>query len=308
MGGHPTNVGIGSRSAGHVDTSYRQNGRIGGGVQDCRTRRADQLYGVSQDPIPDPFVEWVKTPSLTPQFDRTLPHHTTTHSNVTQNVASSLPFKYRTTLQGLVSSDHLNHWSLTSTLIHVAAWYLMRRHAITWANVDRDVWSLMASLCLDELKCRVPVNHLYSKRTSQGFGVMLASSLVDSKVYGANMGPTWDRQDPGGPHVVGPMNLAIWGPLQFFVTDISSLFHPCSSITSFSPFSRASFWIFLVGGCFRILVEYSYSQLMIQRYSTVKTPREATLWVVILLLLSHGSVKRHIIVYDACALLCVPTI
>ena len=29
------------------------------------------------------------------------------------------------------------------------------------------------------------------------------------KVYGANMGPTWGRQDPGGPHV-GPMNLAIW--------------------------------------------------------------------------------------------------
>ena len=23
------------------------------------------------------------------------------------------------------------------------------------------------------------------------------------------MGPIWDRQDPGGPHV-GPMNLAIW--------------------------------------------------------------------------------------------------
>ena len=31
----------------------------------------------------------------------------------------------------------------------------------------------------------------------------------DSKVHEANMGPTWDRQDPGGPHV-GPMNLAIW--------------------------------------------------------------------------------------------------
>ena len=29
------------------------------------------------------------------------------------------------------------------------------------------------------------------------------------KVYGANMGPTWGRQDPGGPHV-GPINLAIW--------------------------------------------------------------------------------------------------
>ena len=32
----------------------------------------------------------------------------------------------------------------------------------------------------------------------------------DCKVHGANMGPIWGRQDPGGSHV-GPMNLAIWG-------------------------------------------------------------------------------------------------
>ena len=31
----------------------------------------------------------------------------------------------------------------------------------------------------------------------------------DSKVRGANVGPIWGRQDPGGPHV-DPMNLAIW--------------------------------------------------------------------------------------------------
>ena len=31
----------------------------------------------------------------------------------------------------------------------------------------------------------------------------------DSKVHGANMGPIWDRQDPGEPHV-GPMNFVIW--------------------------------------------------------------------------------------------------
>ena len=31
----------------------------------------------------------------------------------------------------------------------------------------------------------------------------------DSKVHGANMEPTWGRQDPGGPHV-GPINFAIW--------------------------------------------------------------------------------------------------
>ena len=36
----------------------------------------------------------------------------------------------------------------------------------------------------------------------------------DSKVHGANMGPIWGRQDPGGPHV-GPMNFAIWEVMHF---------------------------------------------------------------------------------------------
>ena len=31
----------------------------------------------------------------------------------------------------------------------------------------------------------------------------------DSKVHGANMGPIWGRQDPGGPHV-DPMNFVLW--------------------------------------------------------------------------------------------------
>ena len=36
-----------------------------------------------------------------------------------------------------------------------------------------------------------------------------ALDYPDNKVYGANMGPIWGRQVPGGPHV-GPMNFAIW--------------------------------------------------------------------------------------------------
>ena len=32
----------------------------------------------------------------------------------------------------------------------------------------------------------------------------------DDKVHGAHMGPTWGRQDSGGPRV-GPMNFAIRG-------------------------------------------------------------------------------------------------
>ena len=35
-----------------------------------------------------------------------------------------------------------------------------------------------------------------------------------SKVHGANTGPIWGRQDPGGPHV-DPMNFAIWVSLNF---------------------------------------------------------------------------------------------
>ena len=35
-------------------------------------------------------------------------------------------------------------------------------------------------------------------------------NIPDSKVHGAYMGPSWGRQDPGGPHV-GHMNLVIRG-------------------------------------------------------------------------------------------------
>ena len=34
-------------------------------------------------------------------------------------------------------------------------------------------------------------------------------NIPDSKVHGANMGPIWVRQDPGGSHV-GPVNFAVW--------------------------------------------------------------------------------------------------
>ena len=38
--------------------------------------------------------------------------------------------------------------------------------------------------------------------------VSILFGFPDSKVHVANMGPTWGRQDQGGPHV-GPINLAI---------------------------------------------------------------------------------------------------
>ena len=52
-----------------------------------------------------------------------------------------------------------------------------------------------------------------------------------NKVHGANMGPTWGRQDPGGTHV-GPMNLAIWVYTQLF----SGLLTPISSYDFYQQF------------------------------------------------------------------------
>ena len=43
---------------------------------------------------------------------------------------------------------------------------------------------------------------------SMWVGAVVVNSIPDSKIHGANMGPTRGRQDPGGPHD-GPMNFAI---------------------------------------------------------------------------------------------------
>ena len=42
---------------------------------------------------------------------------------------------------------------------------------------------------------------------------LIHNEIPDSIVYWANMGPSWGRQDPAGPHV-GPMNLVIWDDLE----------------------------------------------------------------------------------------------
>ena len=52
----------------------------------------------------------------------------------------------------------------------------------------------------------------------------------DSKVHGANMGPTWGRQDPGGPHV-GRMNLAGNCEAQNFIFKICNVQNTVPSLS-----------------------------------------------------------------------------
>ena len=42
-------------------------------------------------------------------------------------------------------------------------------------------------------------------------------NIPDSKVHGANMGPTWVLLASDGPHVV-PMNIAIWDNISYFTS------------------------------------------------------------------------------------------
>ena len=54
-------------------------------------------------------------------------------------------------------------------------------------------WQITAVLAANNIICHKK-NYIYN--------------YLDSKVHGANMGPTWVLSAPEGPHV-GPMNLAI---------------------------------------------------------------------------------------------------
>ena len=61
------------------------------------------------------------------------------------------------------------------------------------------------------------------------------SNTPDIKVHGANMGPIWGRQDPGGP-LVGPMNFVIWGRI---LTRLNTT-KPQQSITIHDRVNRAN--------------------------------------------------------------------
>ena len=74
-----------------------------------------------------------------------------------------------------------------------------RRHAIIWTNAG----ILLIGPSETDFNEILIKNHTFS------FKKIYLKMSPHSKVHGANMGPIWGRQDPGGSKV-GPMNFAIW--------------------------------------------------------------------------------------------------
>ena len=86
--------------------------------------------------------------------------------------------------------------------VHDLPWPLSHKISAT-TTCCCTVFSHFTSTLQNHLTELVWVNNVPSQIYSH------TQSNPDSKVHGANVGPIWGRQDPGGPHV-GSMNFAIW--------------------------------------------------------------------------------------------------
>ena len=69
---------------------------------------------------------------------------------------------------------------------------------------------LFANIFIHSLQVAIPnLKECNLSLLKTGFLSYNIENYPDSKVHGANMGPNWGWQDPGGPHV-DHVNLAIW--------------------------------------------------------------------------------------------------
>ena len=74
-------------------------------------------------------------------------------------------------------------------------------------------WTYIKGACVEDFLCTLALHdHI--------------RSVPDSKVHGANIGPTWVLSAPDGPHV-GPMNLAIWDTT---IPCVCEVLHACKKI------------------------------------------------------------------------------
>ena len=111
---------------------------------------------------------------------------------------------------GLVSWFYPYYWGLLQRHWenHAIAPLLVKQPWALWVNISCKYQKSTVAK-----KCTCLIGTLYAMRQTNEiltkWEQKIQMNFPDSKVHGANMGPIWDRQDPGGLHV-GPMNLAIW--------------------------------------------------------------------------------------------------
>ena len=83
-------------------------------------------------------------------------------------------------------------------------------HDLVFVNMDVNITiHVILESAKDTVNKVLKQNNVEQIIYMSNTGEYTLQAFPDSKVHGANMGPIWGQQDPGGPHV-GPMNFAIW--------------------------------------------------------------------------------------------------
>ena len=96
---------------------------------------------------------------------------------------------------------------------YLQSWIICIRPQFTFMEISHKHWAVWfhwPSNCLFKSLSMLTTKKQTNMCITSPF-CLKSTSIPDSKVHGANMGPTWVLSAPGGPHV-GPMNLAIWDP------------------------------------------------------------------------------------------------
>ena len=114
-----------------------------------------------------------------------------------------------TLMASQITSLSIVYSQMASNAENVSIWW--RHHAIKHVIYctcfhSNQIIIVLADSCHANTTRRSGSTYCY-EHPSCSLGPLLLT-CPDSKVHGANMGPIWGRQDPGGPHD-GPMNLAM---------------------------------------------------------------------------------------------------
>ena len=126
-------------------------------------------------------------------------------------------------------------------------------HRYIYMHKSTAYWPVCRSLNSKHTECNKIVI-ITSKRHFYVINIFSLRIIPDKKVHGANIGPIWGRQDPGGPHV-GPINLAIWEVAFRHNEWIRIDPIPMPSVLLCLPDVRRSHWPAITQGHFFILHE-----------------------------------------------------
>ena len=109
-------------------------------------------------------------------------------------------------------------WRKLTMLWRLSTWINMYESPAWWISVNPQVYFGFSVIWIP-VACDLKTDRSFPV-ASGSLGCLLPS-IPDSKVHGANMGSTWDRQDPGGTQV-GHMSFAIWDMMQYLLDRLSN--------------------------------------------------------------------------------------